>query len=255
MTGPGAVGGARRGHHKSPRGRRSGILLFVALAVAATLFTGPRSAQAVYSNAFCLFAGIPAGPAISAPLLSPLAGVPADEKADLVLLNGIFYTADPARPRVEALAVCGERIVATGSSREMRAWIGPQMRAIDLHRRFAMPGFNDAHIHLASGGLAKLEVNFEGAKSLAEFQERIRRRLAESKPGEWILGRGWDHTLWPEKRFPTRADLDAVSRLHRGKLADFVVLSADVTHLPPREILKTEVRMTIVGGRLVYEKR
>ncbi len=133
---------------------------------------------------------------------------------DLVLLNGTIYTGQAGQPRAEAMAIQSERIVAVGSSNEIRALVGPNTRVVDLQGRFAMPGFNDAHIHLANGGQAKLAVDFGGAKSLAEFQQRIRARLAEYKPAEWITGRGWDHTLWPEKRFPTRADLDSVSRDH-----------------------------------------
>lgn len=134
--------------------------------------------------------------------------------ADLVLSNGRIYTVDAARPDAQAIAIRGEQIVAVGSSDEMRAWVGARTRVIDLDGRFAMPGFNDAHTHLASGGMAKLTVNFEGAKSLAEFQQRIRAAINKYKPGEWITGSGWDHTLWPEKRFPTRWDLDAVSKDH-----------------------------------------
>ncbi|MGC1108067.1 MAG: amidohydrolase [Candidatus Acidiferrales bacterium] len=134
--------------------------------------------------------------------------------ADLVLTNGDIYTVDSARPRAQAIAIRGEEIVAVGSSEEVHAWIGAKTRVIDLHGRFAMPGFNDAHTHLASGGMAKLTVNFEGVKSLAEFQQRIRAALGNYQPGDWITGGGWDHTLWPEKRFPTRWDLDAVSKDH-----------------------------------------
>lgn len=138
----------------------------------------------------------------------------ASEPADLVLTNGVIYTVVPARPRVEAVAVKGERIVAVGSSKEMQAWVGPATKVIDLKGRFAMPGFNDAHVHLANAGQSKLAVELTGARSLAEFQSRIRARLGGTKPGEWITGRGWDHTLWPEQRFPTRQDLDAVSSEH-----------------------------------------
>ena len=133
---------------------------------------------------------------------------------DLLLVNGVIYTGDPARPRAEAVAIRGERIVAVGSTREIRALAGPHTRVVDLQGRFTMPGFNDAHVHLANAGQAKLAVDLEGAKSLAEFQQRIRARLKEYKPGEWITGRGWDHTLWLEKKFPRRADLDTVSREH-----------------------------------------
>lgn len=132
--------------------------------------------------------------------------------ADLVLTNGDVYTVDSAHPRAQAIAIRGEEVVAVGSTEEMRTWTGSQTHIINLHGQFAMPGFNDAHTHLASAGMAKLTVNLEGTKSLAEFQQRIRAALKNYKPGEWITGSGWDHTLWPEKRFPTRWDLDAVSK-------------------------------------------
>ncbi|HEV2489995.1 MAG TPA: amidohydrolase [Candidatus Acidoferrales bacterium] len=138
----------------------------------------------------------------------------ADAPADLVLTNGEIYTVDSAQPRAQAVAIRGEQILAVGSNEDVKKWIGTKTRVIDLRGRFAMPGFNDAHTHLASGGMAKLTVNFEGAASLAEFQKRLRDALPNYKPGEWITGRGWDHTLWPEKRFPTREDLDAVSKDH-----------------------------------------
>src|SRR5713101_1869002 len=136
------------------------------------------------------------------------------ESPTLILLNGVIYTGDTSRPRVQAVAIRGEIIVAAGATSEMRSLAGPGTRIVDLQGRFAMPGFNDAHIHLASGGQAKLAVDLEGTKSLEELQQRIRARLGEFERGEWVTGRGWDHTLWPENRFPTRADLDAISSKH-----------------------------------------
>ncbi|MGH9864384.1 MAG: amidohydrolase [Candidatus Acidiferrales bacterium] len=134
--------------------------------------------------------------------------------ATLALINGDIYTVASQPVHAQAIAIQGEQIVAVGSNDDVRGWIGPHTRVIDLHGRFAMPGFNDAHTHLAAAGMAKLTVNLEGSKSLAEFQQRIRAALKNYKPGEWITGSGWDHTLWPEKRFPTRRDLDAVSKDH-----------------------------------------
>ena len=161
----------------------------------------------VLVGAFCWFAPM---------TRSVLAAEPpqVNQAAELVLTNGIIYTVDAARPRVEAVAVRGERIVAAGTSKEIQAWVGPNTRVVDLKGRFAMPGFNDAHVHLANGGQAKLAVSLTGSRSVAEMQQRIRDRLAEYKPGEWVTGRGWDHTLWPEKKFPTKKDMDAVSTEH-----------------------------------------
>jgi predicted amidohydrolase YtcJ len=137
---------------------------------------------------------------------------PREEPADIILYNGAIWTGDPAKPRISALAIRGETIVAAGTLHEMEPFDSPETRRIDLHGRFAMPGFNDAHVHLFDGGFAKIQINFEGTKSIAEFQQRIREHLTDYAAGEWITGQGWDHTLWEEKRFPTRDDLDAVAK-------------------------------------------
>ena len=140
---------------------------------------------------------------------------PAGGFADLVLENGIIYSGIAKTPRANGLAIRGEYIVAVANSPdELKPWIGPRTRVIDLKNKFAMPGWNDAHVHLAAAGYTAMGVHLEGARSLAEFQQRIRDRLPDYKPGEWILGLGWDHTLWPGQKFPTRQDLDAVSSTH-----------------------------------------
>src|SRR5579863_6221396 len=154
----------------------------------------------------CLYL-IPGTKGVEGPMTFQDSGAP----ADLVLINGVIYTGDPEKPRVEAIACRGEQIVATGTTAEIRKLIDSKTRVIDLRGGFAMPGFNDAHLHLGSAAQAKLTVNLEGAKSLAEFQKRIRERAAQTKPGDWITGRGWDHTLWSPANFPTRKDLDAIS--------------------------------------------
>jgi predicted amidohydrolase YtcJ len=143
-------------------------------------------------------------------MLMPQAG----DATDLALIDGVIYTGDAAKPRVEAIASRGEIIVATGTTAEIRKLIGPKTRVIDLKGGFAMPGFNDAHLHLGSAAQAKLSVNLEGAQSLEEFQKRIRERVAQTKPGAWITGRGWDHTLWSPANFPARKDLDSISTQH-----------------------------------------
>ncbi|HYL68987.1 MAG TPA: amidohydrolase [Candidatus Limnocylindria bacterium] len=135
--------------------------------------------------------------------------------ADLVLTNGRIYTGNAKLPWASAIAIREETIAAVAApDADLKTFIGLKTRVIDLRGQFAMPGFNDAHVHLAGAGQQMLEVNLEGAASLSEFQQRIRIRLKDSKAGEWIMGRGWDHTLWPEKKFPTRQDLDAVSTNH-----------------------------------------
>lgn len=116
--------------------------------------------------------------------------------------------------RAQALAVSKGRIVAVGSNEEIQKLKGPQTQVIDLGGHFVMPGFNDAHTHLASAGFEKLNVDLVGAKSLEEMQQRIAARTKTAAAGEWVLGEGWDHTLWASQKLPTRQDIDAVTGDH-----------------------------------------
>src|SRR5881296_1560272 len=72
--------------------------------------------------------------------------------ADLILTNGRVFTADPAHPEVESVAILGDRIVAAGTPADIAAWRGPATRLIDAGGRRVVPGFNDAHVHFVSGG-------------------------------------------------------------------------------------------------------
>jgi predicted amidohydrolase YtcJ len=116
--------------------------------------------------------------------------------------------------RVEAIAVTGDKIVATGSNEEIQKFKGPKTQVIDLGGHFVMPGFNDAHVHLGSAGAEKLNVDLVGSKSLDEMKQRIAARVKTAAPGEWIQGGGWDHTLWAEQKTPTRTDIDAITGDH-----------------------------------------
>ena len=82
---------------------------------------------------------------------------------------------------------------------------------INLKGQFVMPGFNDAHVHLGGAGADELAVPLTGVPSVEELQKRLADAVAQHKPGEWITGGGWDHTTWPEKKFPNRQQLDAVA--------------------------------------------
>jgi hypothetical protein len=145
------------------------------------------------------------------------------ESPDHIFLNGNIYTgADlgfggaPAKvyPRAQAIAVRNGRISAVGTTAEIQRMKGPHTQVVDLGGRFVMPGFNDAHLHLANGGFEKMNVELAGATSLEEMKQRIAERAKSATPGEWITGRGWDDTKWTTPRIPTRQDLDAVTGDH-----------------------------------------
>ncbi len=132
---------------------------------------------------------------------------------DAIFLNGDIYTqATPAR--AQAMAVRDGRIVAIGTNDAIRKLKGSHTEVVDLGGQFVMPGFNDAHCHLQSGGFEQMNVNLVGVKSLEEMQQSIATRAKTTAAGDWIIGGGWDHTLWSSQQLPTRQDLDGVTGGH-----------------------------------------
>src|SRR5258707_1842833 len=125
--------------------------------------------------------------------------------------NGRIYTNDPAAPWAAAMLVRGEEILAVGDDDEVSALADKGAQVVDLEKHFVMPGFNDAHVTLGGAGQDWVAVRLNGVQSVAELQKRLAAGVAGHKEGEWITGGGWDHTFWPEKKFPNRQQLDAVS--------------------------------------------
>jgi predicted amidohydrolase YtcJ len=155
-----------------------------------------------------------------APSQLPHAASVSAAKANAIYIHGKIYIGtqvdkrSASIPRVEAIAVRGDRIQAVGTNAEIEKFKGPQTQVIDLDGHFVMPGFNDAHLHLAEAGLQKLSVNLIGVKSIEEFRQRVRAKIKDAAPGQWILGGGWDETLWPTKTLPGKKDLDDISSNH-----------------------------------------
>src|SRR5882762_3818891 len=150
----------------------------------------------------------------------------AQTASDTLLLHGNILTGTHLRPgdpsetpaKVTAIAIANGKILATGTDASILKLKGPKTKVIDLQGAFAMPGFNDAHTHIGEAGRQKLSVNLVGVHSLAEMQQRIRAYVATAQPGTWIQGGGWDHTLWPDNKLPSRADLDLVTAGHPALL-------------------------------------
>jgi len=134
--------------------------------------------------------------------------------ADLVLIHGHILTVDREDSVAEALAIRQGVIVKVGSDREVLdfAGKGPGLRVIDLQGHTATPGLIDTHAHIAAGGVDELySVQLSDAASVADVVSRVKARVAEVRPGEWVSGAGWDEGKLAEHRYVTAADLDAVS--------------------------------------------
>jgi predicted amidohydrolase YtcJ len=134
----------------------------------------------------------------------------------LLLLNGDIHTMDAANPHATALAIdrSSGRILAVGDDAEIRTLAGPLTDTIDLGGRTALPGFIDAHTHLAGYAETRLNVDLRHIPSEDAAVAKVRERAATLPPGTWIYGQSWDVNEWPGQRFPTKASLDAAVPEH-----------------------------------------
>ena len=130
----------------------------------------------------------------------------------LALVNGRVWTGVPSQPSADAVAVAGDRIVAVGSSGDIRARAGGA-ETIDLAGAFIVPGFIDSHIHFLDGGFRLASVQLRDARTRDEFVARIKAFAATVPAGTWITGGDWDHTLWGGE-LPGREWIDAVTPDH-----------------------------------------
>src|SRR6476646_6605102 len=135
------------------------------------------------------------------------------QTADTVLLNGKILTVDSQFSIREAIAIRGQRILATGSTADIRKLAGPTTRTIDLQGRTVIPGLIDSHLHAIRAALSfSTEVNWIGARSLPEALGRIRDAAKTMKPGSWlIVAGGWNVDQFQERRRPTQAELVAAA--------------------------------------------
>lgn len=144
-------------------------------------------------------------------LFSLVSTTPRIDPADIVFINGNIYTANDRQPHAEAVAVKGGRIVFVGSNAVAKKYQASGTRVVDLHGATVVPGMTDAHHHLEGVGFREMTLNLEGITNLQDFLAKVKTRVDQAKPGEWVTGRGWIETFWTPPVFPTRWDLDKVS--------------------------------------------
>jgi predicted amidohydrolase YtcJ len=164
-----------------------------------------------------IFALLLTSPALSVAQPALLAGDPDIIYFHAKVMTGAHLRANDTSTtpaQVTAIAVANGKIISVGNDANILRRKGPQTKIVDLGGAFVMPGFNDAHTHIAGAGQQKLAIDLDGTTSLAEMQQRIRAFSAKASPGTWLQGGGWDHTKWPSKTLPTRQDIDAVTAGH-----------------------------------------
>ena len=144
-------------------------------------------------------------------LLVSLIPIQQQVPADIVFKNGNVYTANDKSSKAQAIAVKGDKMVFVGTNEAAQKFIGAKTRVVDLKGSTVLPGFTDSHQHLSGVGQREMTLNLEGTTSLEDLLAKVKARVDQAKPGEWVTGRGWIETHWTPPAFPTRLDLDKVS--------------------------------------------
>ncbi len=128
--------------------------------------------------------------------------------ADTLLVAGRIHTMEVGRPHAEAMVYDEEgRILATGTRDALEARY-PDARRLQLGAATVIPGLIDAHGHVSGLGMTHMTADLVGTRDKAEVIERLRAFARDLPAGAWLVGRGWDQNDWPEREFPTAADLD-----------------------------------------------
>lgn len=173
------------------------------------------------------------------------------EPAPDAVFLGRFVTLDEAMPEVEALAVTGGRIVAAGTAQDMLELAGENTQRIEI-RGVAVPGWVDAHVHVAGLGEFLETLNVQ-AQSKEDILEKVGRAAAATPRGEWIVGRGWDEGYFAVEEDPAAADLDPVSPDHPVILSGIGGHSAWVNSLALERAGITVDTADPEGGRIVRD--
>jgi predicted amidohydrolase YtcJ len=127
-----------------------------------------------------------------------------------LLYNALIYTQDPSHPTGSAILINRERVIAVGDAKDLLA-LSPNAEKQDMGGRVILPGITDAHLHLKNYALSLQKIDCE-TDTKAECLRRVKERVEKAKPGEWILGHGWNQNVWGV--WPTASELDAIAPDH-----------------------------------------
>ena len=133
-------------------------------------------------------------------------------KADIIISDGMVWTGlSTGAPQRGAVAIADAKILAIGDSAQVGRYAGPKTRWIQANGGLVLPGFTDGHTHFIDGGFQLASVDLRNAATPKEFIRRIKDYAKTLKPGEWIIGGDWDHTLWPGQPLPRHEWIDSVT--------------------------------------------
>lgn len=131
------------------------------------------------------------------------------EVADLIIINGRVFTVDESNPEAEAIAVKGEKIIAVGSTKEIKTYAAESTQVIDASGKLILPGFNDAHVHFGPLDPDFVELRYITDRNI--ITQRVKEQVAKSYKGQLISGGHWDHELFSDRKWPSKELIDPVS--------------------------------------------
>jgi len=130
--------------------------------------------------------------------------------ADSVLINARIYAVNPEKPWAQAMAISAGKIIAVGSDESIAAYQGPSTRVIDAKGHMVLPGFVDSHVHMMAGAAMLEQISLHDAKSIHDFQKKIKDYAAAHPEKEWIQGMGWYYSIFGKSGMPDKKYIDEV---------------------------------------------
>ncbi len=128
-----------------------------------------------------------------------------------LLYNATVHTLGKSHPQAFAVLIDGARILAVGEKSDLESLAHGKVENLDMKGKTILPGLTDAHLHIQHYALSLTKIDCE-TKTKQECLNRVAERVKKAKPGEWILGHGWNHNEWTRNgEWPTAVELDVIS--------------------------------------------
>ncbi len=129
-----------------------------------------------------------------------------------LLYNANIHTLDSNHPSASAILIAGGRIIAVGDKSKLESLVHGKVEKQDMKGKTILPGLTDAHLHIQHYALSLTKIDCE-TKTKQKCLNRVAERVKKAKPGEWILGHGWNHNEWSGNgEWPTAVELDAIEQ-------------------------------------------
>lgn len=180
--------------------------------------------------------------------------------ADLVLTNAHVYTVEKDQPNAEAIAIKADSIIFVGSNEDVKKYISSGTEIIDCKGQFVMPGFIEGHGHIHGLGSSLINLNLMHAKSWAQIVHMVDSAVKLSRPGVWIVGRGWHQEKWdstPAKNYSGYPYQDLLNTVSPENPVILSHASGHSTYVNAKAIELAGITSTTVdpaGGSIVKDK-